>query len=117
MDLRILRENVELERLVGNGKGQASVEGEVTLPGGLREEAHVLQTGAMMVITGAEALSDRVAVEGKVVFHVLYTQGDPTKISALEASRPSGYAGPGGPIADVDAAKNSGGRIGGDAAS
>ena len=92
MDLRILRENVELERLVGNGKGQASVEGEVTLPGGLREEAHVLQTGAMMVITGAEALSDRVAVEGKVVFHVLYTQGDPTKISALEASTEFSHA-------------------------
>ncbi len=92
MELRILRENVELERLVGSGRGQASVEGEVTLPGGLREEAHVLQTGAMMVITGAEALSDRVAVEGKVVFHVLYTQGDPTKIASLEASTEFSHA-------------------------
>ncbi len=92
MELRILRENVELERLVGSGKGQASVEGEITLPGGLREEAHVLQTGAMMVITGAEALSDRVAIEGKVVFHVLYTQGDPTKIAALEASTEFSHA-------------------------
>ncbi len=92
MELRILRENVELERLVGSGNGQASVEGEITLPGGLREEAKVLQTGAMMVITGAEALSDRVAIEGKVVFHVLYTQGDPTKISALEASTEFNHA-------------------------
>jgi len=92
MELRILRENVELERLVGSGKGQASVEGEITLPGGLREEAHVLQTGAMMVITGAETLSDRVAIEGKVVFHVLYTQGDPTKIASLEASTEFNHA-------------------------
>ncbi len=92
MELRILRENVELERLVGSGKGQASVEGEITLPGGLREEAHVLQTGAMMVITGTEALSDRVAIEGRVVFHVLYTQGDPTKISALEAATEFSHA-------------------------
>lgn len=31
-----------MERLVGNAQGQAAVEGEITLPGGLREEARVL---------------------------------------------------------------------------
>lgn len=92
MEMRILRENVALERLVGNGRGQVAVEGEIPLPGGLREEAHVLQADAMMVITGAEALSDRVNVEGRVVFHVLYTQGDPTKIASLEAATDFSHA-------------------------
>lgn len=34
-----------MERLVGNAQGQAAVEGEITLPGGLREEARVLSAG------------------------------------------------------------------------
>ena len=71
MEMRILRENIYMERLIGENQGQAVVEGEITLPGGLREEARVLQAGGMAVIQGAEALQDRASVEGKVVFHVL----------------------------------------------
>ena len=86
MEMRILRENIYMERLIGENQGQAVVEGEITLPGGLREEARVLQAGGMAVIQGAEALQDRASVMGKVVFHVLYTQGDPEKPQAIEAS-------------------------------
>lgn len=75
-----------MERRVGSGRSQAVVEGEITLPGGLREEARVLYSGGMVVIDGVEALQDRVSVTGKVVFHTLYTQGDPSKINAMEAT-------------------------------
>ncbi len=86
MEMRILRDNVNMEQLVGSNQAQAVVEGEITLPGGLREEARVLHVGGMAVLQSSEAMQDRVNIEGKVVFHVLYTQGDPDKILSIEAA-------------------------------
>lgn len=86
MDMQLIRESIELEQPLGTGRSHAQVEGEVTLPGGLREETRVLAAHAMAIAEGAEALQDRASVSGRVVFHVLYTQGDPTKINAIEAS-------------------------------
>ena len=82
----VLREELPLQRFVGESLSQAVVEGEVALPGGLREETTVLSAEAMAVLERSLAQADRVTIDGKVVFHVLYTQGDPTHISALEAS-------------------------------
>ena len=84
--LEVLREELPLQRFVGESLSQAVVEGEVALPGGLREETTVLSAEAMAVLDRSVAEADRVTAEGKVVFHVLYTQGDPTHVSALEAS-------------------------------
>ncbi|MBQ8654374.1 MAG: DUF3794 domain-containing protein [Clostridia bacterium] len=86
MEIRQLKEKINMERLAGRGRGQTTVEGEITLPGGLREEARVLEAGGMAVIDAAEALQDRVTVSGRVIFHALYTQGDPGKVSAMEAT-------------------------------
>ena len=86
MEMKCLRENLQMERLVGSAQGQAAVEGEITLPGGLREEARVLSAGAMVVLDNVEAQQDKVVLEGRVVFHALYTQGDPDKPQAMEAS-------------------------------
>lgn len=82
----ILREELNLQRFVGEVPGQAVVEGEVALPGGLREETNVLTAEAMAVLDKSTVEEGRVTAEGKVTFHVLYTQGDPTHVSALEAS-------------------------------
>ncbi|MDD6142052.1 MAG: DUF3794 domain-containing protein [bacterium] len=82
----VLREELPLQRLIGEGLSQAVVEGEVALPGGLREETHVLLSQAMAALDKSTVENGRVNAEGKVTFHVLYTQGDPTKVSALEAS-------------------------------
>ena len=84
--LEVLREELSMQRFVGADLGQAVVEGEIALPGGLREETRVLCAEAMAVPERTEVLDGRVSVEGKAVFHVLYTQGDPTHVSALEAS-------------------------------
>ncbi len=81
----IVREELPLQRFVGQGLSQAVVEGEVALPGGLREETRVLCTEAMAVLDKSAVESGRIQLDGKVTFHVLYTQGDPTKVSALEA--------------------------------
>lgn len=86
MDMRLIKENIQLEQPMGQGQSQAVVEGEITLPGGLREEARVLHAGGMAVVDRVEAMQDRVSVMGKVMFHALYTQGDHSRVNAIEAS-------------------------------
>lgn len=86
MDMRAVKENIHLEQPTGHTWGQAVVAGEITLPGGLREEAHVLHAGGMVVVDNVEAMQDRVTVTGKVVFHCLYTQGDHTRVNGMEAT-------------------------------
>ncbi len=86
MDMRLVKESIQLEQPTGRGGSQAVVEGEITLPGGLREEARVLHAGGMAVIENVEAMQDRVSVMGRVVFHTLYTQGDHSRVNAMEAT-------------------------------
>ena len=78
-------ENIPVETWLGNVQGQTAVEGEITLPGGLREEARVLYAEAMAVVESIEAQQDQVTVSGRVIFRALYTQGDPDKPQAMEA--------------------------------
>ena len=87
MDVQLIRESIALERPIGTGRAQAVVEGDVMLPGGLREETHILLADAMAVVENAEAMQDRVSVGGRVVFHVLYTQGDPSKVNVIETAQ------------------------------
>ncbi len=84
--LEVLREELQMQRYIGDNLSRADVEGEIALPGGLREETSVLCAEAMAVAERTEVQAGRVVIDGKTVFHVLYTQGDPTRISTLEAS-------------------------------
>ncbi|MGN0778573.1 MAG: SPOCS domain-containing protein [Aristaeellaceae bacterium] len=86
MEMRLIRESIQMEQLTAQAESQAVVEGDMTLPGGLREETHVLHAGGMAVVEGAEAMQDRASISGKVHFYALYTQGDPDKVNALEAT-------------------------------
>lgn len=58
--LEVLREELPLQRFVGESLSQAVVEGEVALPGGLREETTVLSAEAMAVLDRSAAEADRV---------------------------------------------------------
>ena len=84
--MQLLTEDIPMERFVGAATTQAMVEGEIALPGGLREETRILGCDAMAVVDACEPQSDRLNIGGKVIFHVLYTQGDPTQPSSLELS-------------------------------
>ena len=66
--LEVLREELPLQRFVGESLSQAVVEGEVALPGGLREETTVLSAEAMAVLERSLAQADRVTVDGKIFF-------------------------------------------------
>jgi len=86
MDMHALREQVWLEQPLGRAETRATVEGEVTLPGGLREEARVLLADCAPVVEGCEAMQDRTHVSGRALFRVLYTQGDPSRVQVMETT-------------------------------
>ncbi len=86
MELQLIREALRLEQPLGTGRATAMVTGEVTLPGGLREETRVLAVHATASADSAEAATGRVDVRGRVAFCVLYTQGDPTQVKSVEAT-------------------------------
>ncbi len=86
MDAQLRKETVTMEQVTAHGASQAVVEGEITLPGGLREETHVLHAGGMAVVDSAESGADRATLSGKVIFHVLYTQGTPNQVHVVEAT-------------------------------
>lgn len=86
MDMRLDHINIQPEVPCGVCKSQIVVDGEVTLPGSLRETTNVLHASAMAVVENAEAMQDRVTIGGRVVFCVLYTQGEAKNVDSIEAT-------------------------------
>lgn len=86
METQWIRDHMETEQMIAAKPTQVSVEAEVALPGGLREEAKVYYADAEALVNGGELAGSRVTADGKVVFHVLYAQGDLSRVNALEAS-------------------------------
>ena len=86
MELQWIRETLETEQTISAKPVQTAVETEVTMPGGLREEARVYYADAAAVVNGGEIVGGRVTTEGRVTFHVLYAQGDLSKVRVLETA-------------------------------
>lgn len=86
MDMRLEQKNIQLERPLGRCGSSFDVEGDVTLPGSLRETTNILHTGAMAVVEAAEAMQDRITVSGRVIFRVIYTQGTSAAPESIEAA-------------------------------
>ncbi|MBR3019539.1 MAG: LysM peptidoglycan-binding domain-containing protein [Clostridia bacterium] len=86
MEFEWIRENMETEQIIAAKPTQVSVETEVALPGGLREEAKVYFADATAAVNGGELSGSRVTADGRVTFHVLYGQGDLANVRALEAT-------------------------------
>jgi len=86
MDIQWIRDNMETEQIIAAKPTQVAVETEVALPGGLREEARVYYADAFPQVNGGELAGNRITADGRVIFHVLYAQGDLSRVNALEAS-------------------------------
>ena len=86
MDMQMLRDQIWLEQPLGRTETTAIVEGEVTLPGGLREEARVLLADCTPVVENCEAMQDRASIGGRAIFRVLYTQGDAKRVQVMETT-------------------------------
>ena len=86
MELKLSREKLRFERLAATGEDQVTIEGEATLPGSMRDAVTVLSVQAQTHLTGVQAGAGEGAVRGRVCFQVLYTQGDLTRVRALETA-------------------------------
>lgn len=84
--MELKRETLRFERLAARGEEQVTIEGEATLPGSMRDAVTVLSVQAQAYIASAQAGNGEAAVRGRVCFQVLYTQGDLTRIRALETA-------------------------------
>ena len=86
MELTLSRETLCFERLALSQREQVSVEGEATLPGSMRDAVTVLNVQAQAYLEKAEAVAGGIALRGHVSFQALYTQGDLTRIRAMETT-------------------------------
>lgn len=86
MELDFVRETIRFERLAASAQEQVVIEGEAALPGSMRDAVTVLSVQAQAHIRDLQAGVDEVAVRGKACFQVLYTQGDLTRLRALETT-------------------------------
>ncbi len=86
MDMRLQNADIIPEQPCGMCRTQIVVEGEVTLPGSLRQTADVLHASAMAVVENTESMQGRVSISGRVAFCVLYTQGEEHRPDAIEAT-------------------------------
>ncbi len=86
MELQWIRETMEAEQNISAKPTQMAVETEVTMPGGLREEARVYFADAAAVVNSGEIVGGRVTAEGRVTFHALYAQGDLSQVNVLETT-------------------------------
>ncbi len=92
MALDLIRENLDMERVVSEGASQALVEGSVLVPGNGHEEIRVLVADGVLTLGNTEVQSDRVALEGGIRFTALYTLGDDGHVRSLEANCPFTHA-------------------------
>ena len=86
MDMRLNHTSLLCDLPCGVCRSQFVVEGDVTLPGSLREATHVLHAAATAVPERSEAMQDRISVSGRTVFCVLYTQEEKTEVESVEAT-------------------------------
>ena len=86
MDMRLEHRSIQVEQPCGHCTGMVNVEGDVALPGSLRETTNILYAGAMAVVESAEAMQERVSMAGRVIFRVLYTKGEGGKVDAIEVT-------------------------------
>lgn len=86
MELKLARETLRFERLVVKDEEQVAIEGEATLPGSMRDAVTVLSVQAQVHLNGAQAGMGEGVVRGRVCYQVLYTQGDLTRVRALETT-------------------------------
>lgn len=84
MNESIQKQELVLDQLAADVTAQAVVEGDAALPGSMRDAVTVLAVHAQVVVDRAQAQSDQIGVNGQVSFHVLYTQGDLTRVQVLE---------------------------------
>jgi len=88
MALKVIKQGIEVERLVGESEIQTQVRAEALVPGAGRESAAVLMADGFAVVSGVEAQNDRAVVSGTVHCQAAYRLGQEGGARALTAQAP-----------------------------
>ncbi len=85
MSIQLIRENIEVERISGEGSVQALIEGSVMLPSPARDAAP-LYADARLEMGNVEVQADRVALDGQAYFTLVYTAGEDGQVRSVETA-------------------------------
>ena len=86
--MKVIKQGIEVERLVGESVVQLPVRAESLVPGAGRESVSVLMADAFAAVESGEAQSDRVVVSGTVQCQAAYRLGQEGGARALTAQAP-----------------------------
>ena len=85
MDLRIERQTLEVEKLVGAREAQLLARAEALVPGAGRDAIEPLLADASLFIARTDLQADRVVIEGSISCQAVYRQGEEATVRALTA--------------------------------
>lgn len=76
MSIELIRDMINYEKLVGEGTGQMMVSGDIILGERSPEIFNILNMDGKVIITSSECVEEKVILEGKMYFEVLYSSND-----------------------------------------
>lgn len=76
MSIELIRDMINYEKLVGEGTGQMMVNGDIILGERSPEILNILNMDGKVTISSSECIEDKVILEGKMNFEVLYSSHD-----------------------------------------
>ncbi len=88
MALKVIRQGIEVERIVGESRVQLPVRAEALVAGAGRETVQVLMADGYASVSGAEPQNDRVVISGMVYCQAAYRLGQEGGARALTAQAP-----------------------------
>ncbi|TDT62339.1 DUF3794 and LysM peptidoglycan-binding domain-containing protein [Fonticella tunisiensis] len=76
MSVELIRDMINYEKLIGEGISQTMVNGDIVIPERNPEIAKVLNMDTRVSILSSEVVEDRIIIEGKMDFDILYSSSD-----------------------------------------
>lgn len=86
MSIELVRDMINFEKLIGEGIGQMMVNGDIILGERNPEIINILNMDGKVVVNSAETVEDRVIIDGKMNFEVLYSSNDNQGIYKMSAA-------------------------------
>jgi hypothetical protein len=76
MSIELIRDLINYENMIGEGNGQTMVNGDIILGERSQEIMNILHMDGKATITSSECFEDKVSIEGKMSFELLYSSND-----------------------------------------
>ena len=86
MSVDLIRDMINYEKFIGEGTGQTMVSGDIVIPDRNPDIEKVLCIDGRAYVVSSQATQDRIIVEGKMVFEILYCPSEGEKVFSISAS-------------------------------